>query len=125
MFGQAFGEGSAVVLRVRQREGRDAAVHGGEAVQRERAGQPGKEALPESALVRDDGVPAERLDVRDGRRHAREQLVCLRAGFEALPERLVRRRTHLVRGAGGGGVWWVGGGCWGRAVELVGRADED
>ena len=47
--------------------------------------------------MRRDRLPAERLDVRDRRNEAREQLVLLGAVLEALADGLVRGRPHLVR----------------------------
>ena len=44
----------------------------------------------------DDRVPAERLDVLDGRDEAGQQLVLLRPVLEAVPDRLVVGRAHLV-----------------------------
>ena len=60
-------------------------------------GQAGQEAFAERALVRLDRVPADRLDVLDRGDESGEQLVGEGAGLEAVPERLVGGRAHLVR----------------------------
>ena len=78
-------------------EGRHAALHRPQAVQLDPLGEAVEEALPELALVRDDRVPAERLDVLDRRDEAGEQLVLLRPVLEAVPDGLVRGGPHLVR----------------------------
>ena len=59
--------------------------------------QPVEEALPERALVGDDRVPADRVDVVDGRDEAGEELVLAGAELESVADRLVGGRAHLVR----------------------------
>ena len=78
-------------------EGRHAALHRREAVERDVLRQPVEEPLPQLALVGDDRVPAERVDVVDRGDEPGEQLVLRRAELEAMADRLVRRRAHLVR----------------------------
>jgi hypothetical protein len=55
-------------------EGRHTAVHRRQAVQVDAVGHAGEEALAERALVLDDRVPPERLDVAHRRDEAGEQL---------------------------------------------------
>ena len=63
------------------------------------SGSPARKRSPSARSCADDRVPAERLEVRDRRDEAREQLVRLRPGLEAVPERLVGRRAAPCTGA--------------------------
>ena len=86
--------------------------------------EPREEPLAQLALVARDRVPAERVDVVDGCDEAREQLVLQRAQLEARPDRLVRRRSHLVRPPAREQVAFAEREPEMRAVELVRRAEE-
>ena len=75
--------------------------------------------------MRRDRVPAERLDVLDGRDEAGEQLVLLRPVLEAAADRLVRGRAHLVRPQALEEAVPAVREPEVRAEELVRRAEED
>src|SRR5207247_4194589 len=109
---------------MRERERRHAALHRRESVQRERVGQTVEEALAERALVPADRVPADGVDVLDGRDEAGEQLVGERSGLEAAAERLVGGGPHLVWAPRGEQLGAGEGDAEMRAEELVRRADE-
>ena len=81
-----------------EQERRQPSVHRLLAVHRHRVGQRLEEAAAELVLVRaQDLHAAERLEVRDRRREAGEELVRRGAGLEAAADRRVRRRSCLVR----------------------------
>src|SRR5207302_5999836 len=94
---EPFGDGAGRVVVDGEREGRYAAVHRLEPVERARIGEPVEKALAEQALLRLDRRPADRVDVLDGGDEAGEQLMGERAGLEAAAERLQVGRAHLVR----------------------------
>ena len=83
----------------RQVEGKrgHTALHRSQSVELDGVREPLEEALPELRLVGDDRLPAERLDVLDGRDEAGEQLVLLRPVLEAVPDGPVLGWAHLVR----------------------------
>ena len=106
-------------------EGRHAAVHRRQAVERDVLRESVEEPLPELALVGDDRVPAERVDVVDRGDEAREQLVLRRAELEAVADRLVGRRAHLVRAPAPQELLPPERHSQVRPEELVRRADQD
>ena len=106
-------------------EGRHAAVHRRQAVERDVLRQSVEEPLPQLALVGDDRVPAERVDVVDRGDETGEQLVLRRAELEAVADRLVRRRAHLVRAPAPQELLAPERHPQVRPEELVRRADED
>ena len=84
-------------LEVEEERGHPA-VHRLQPVHGRAVRQPVEEALPELPLVGGDRLhPADRLEVRDRRREAGEELVRRRPGLEAAADRIGRRRTRLVR----------------------------
>ena len=72
-----------------------------------------------------DGRPADRLDVFDGRDETGEELERLRPRLEAMAERLVELRSHLVRPPCLGDLSPRVRDSQVRPEELVRRADED
>ena len=79
----------------------------------------------ERVLVRPDRVPADGVDVVHRGDEARKQLVRQRPELEAVPDRLVRRRAHLVRAPGLEQLALSECEAEVRPEELVRRADED
>ena len=94
-------------------------------VELDRLRQPGEEAAAELGLVAHDRLPAQRLHVLDGSDEAGEQLVLLGAVLVAVPDRLVRRRAHLVRPPRAEQLGVAVGEPEMRPEELVRRAEED
>jgi len=106
-------------------EGRHAAVHPGPPVHGDRIGQAVEEPLAQRALVgHDRGEAADRVKVVDGRVEPREQLVRLRAGLEAAPQRAGGRRPGLVGPPSLDHLGPPVGGAKVRPAELVRRADQ-
>ena len=107
-------------------ERRDAAVHRLQPVDGRAVRQAVEEALAELALVGGDRLhPADRLEVRDRRGEAGEELVRRRPDLEAAADRLRRGRTRLVRAPRLEQVVPAVRETDVRAAELVRRADED
>jgi hypothetical protein len=106
-------------------EGRHAAVHPGPPVHGDRLGQAVEEPLAQRALVGHDGrEAADRVEVIDGRVEPGEQLIRLRAGLEAAPQRAGGRRARLVRAPLLGDLGPAVGDAEMRTAELVRRADQ-
>ena len=107
-------------------ERRHAPVHrrGGRRARRS-SGSPARKRSPSARSCAEHRVPAERVDVVDRRDEAGEQLVLARAELEAVPDRLVRGRPHLVRAPGLEQLALPEREPHVRAEVLVRRADED
>ena len=106
-------------------ERRHAAVHPGPPVDGDRIGQAVEEPLPQRPLIGGDRRDAsDRVEVVDGRVEAGQQLVGLRAGLEAAPQRAGRGRARLVRPPLAHHLGPPGRHAQVRAAELVRRADE-
>ena len=106
-------------------EGRHPSLHRRQAVELDAVGQAVEEPLPERALVRDDRLPADRVDVVDRGDEAGQQLVLAGAELVAVPDGMVRGRTHLVRPPRCEQVLLAERHPHVRPVELVRRAEED
>jgi len=106
-------------------EGRHAAVHPGPPVNGDRLGQTVEEPLAQRALVgHDRGEAPDRVEIIDGRVEPREQLVRLRAGLEATPQRAGGRRPGLVGPPAIDHLGTPVGHAQMRAAEFVRRADQ-
>jgi hypothetical protein len=105
-------------------EGRHAALHVADPVELDTFGKAGEETLSEGALVREDRLPAERAHVVHCRDEPRKQLVLARAELEAMPDRLVRRRSDLERAPRLEKVTLAERQAHVRAEVLVRRADQ-
>ena len=75
--------------------------------------------------MRLDRLPTDRVDVLDRCDEPRQQFVRERPGLEAMPERLVGGRANLVRPPASEKRRFRVCEAQVRAVELVGRADQD
>jgi hypothetical protein len=120
--GRHVGRGHALDV---DQEGRHAAVHAGPTVDGDRFGQAVEKPLAQRALVgHDRGEPSDRVQVVDGGVESREQLVRLRAGLEAAPQRAGRRWPGLVGPPPFDHLAPPVGDPKVRAAELVRRADQ-